>query len=64
MRKAGDITRMGDVANTYTFFVSISERKRSLGRRRNSWGNNIKMHLIEIEFETMDWIRLLQNRDK
>jgi hypothetical protein len=40
------------------------EGKRSLGRRRCSWVDNIKMDLREIGWDGMDWIYLTQNRNQ
>jgi hypothetical protein len=36
--------------------------KRSLGRPRCRWVNNIKMDLREIGLDGMDWIDLAQDR--
>ena len=38
--------------------------KRSLGRPRRRWENNIKMDLQEVGCEGMDWIDLAQERDR
>ena len=37
--------------------------KRSLGRPRRRWEDNIKMHLQEVGCEGTDWIELAQDRD-
>jgi hypothetical protein len=39
------------------------EGKRSLGRPRRMWYNNIKTDFKEIEWEGMEWINLAQVRD-
>jgi hypothetical protein len=44
------------------FFVGKPEGKRSLGRRRRSWVDNIKMDLRYVEWCDMDWIDLAQDR--
>jgi hypothetical protein len=38
--------------------------KRALGRSRRVWYGNIKMDITEIEFEGVDWIHLVQDRDQ
>jgi hypothetical protein len=44
--------------------VGKPERKRSLGRPKCRWVDNVKMDLGEIEWCGMDWINLAQDRDK
>jgi hypothetical protein len=39
------------------------EGKRPLGRPRRGWLYNFKMDLREIEWGSMDWIDLAQDRD-
>jgi len=38
--------------------------KRSLGRLRRTWENNIKMDFREIRWEGVDWIHEAQNMDQ
>jgi hypothetical protein len=38
--------------------------KRSLGRPRRGWVDNIKMDLRGIEWDNMDWIDLVHDRDQ
>jgi hypothetical protein len=38
--------------------------KRSLGRPRPRWVDNIKMDLRDIGWDGMDWIGLAQDRDQ
>jgi hypothetical protein len=40
------------------------EGKRSLGRPRRTWVDNIKMDLRDIEWGDMDWIDLAQDREQ
>ena len=40
------------------------EGKKPLGRPRLRWKGNIKMDLQEVEFGGMDWIELVQDRDR
>ena len=48
----------------YKVLVGKPEGKRSLGRYRRGWNDNIKMDLQEIGCEGMDWIDLVQDRDR
>jgi hypothetical protein len=54
---------MGEMRNAYTILVRKLEGKRSLGRPRRRWENNIEIELREIWLE-VDWINLSQNRDR
>jgi hypothetical protein len=38
--------------------------KRPLGRPRRKWVDNIKMDLMEIGWDGMDWIELAQDKDQ
>ena len=40
------------------------EGKRPLGRSRHGWEDNIKVYLQEEGCGCMDWIELVQDRDK
>jgi hypothetical protein len=64
MRRAGHVERMREKRNAYKIFVGKSEGKRPLGRPRCMLVNNIKMDLREIEWGSMDWIVLAQDRDR
>jgi len=48
----------------YRVLVWKPERKRSLGKPRRKWEDNIKMDLQEVECGDMDWIKLAQDRDR
>jgi hypothetical protein len=50
--------------NSYTILVGKSERKRSLGRSRGRWENNIRTDLREGGWKNVDWIHLAQDRDQ
>ena len=45
MRWAGHVARMGERRGVYRVLVGKSEDKRSLGRPRRRWEDNIKMHI-------------------
>jgi hypothetical protein len=44
--------------------VRKPERKRTLGRQRRRWVDNIKMDLLETVWGGVDWIGLAEDRDK
>jgi hypothetical protein len=44
--------------------VGKPEGKRTLGRPRRRWNDNIKMDIQEVGYEYMDWIELSQVRDR
>jgi hypothetical protein len=64
MRWAGHVARMWESRNAYRILVGNPGGKRSLGRSRRRWLDNIKMDLREIEWDGMDWIYLAQDRDQ
>ena len=64
MRWAGHVAGMGERRGVYRVLVGKPEGKRSLGRTRRRWEDNIKMDLQEVGFGGMDWIDLAQDRDR
>ena len=64
MRWAGHEARVGERSGVYRVLVGKPEGKRSLGRPRLRWENNIKMNLQEVVCGGMDWIKLAQDRDR
>jgi hypothetical protein len=50
--------------NAYRILKGKSEGRRSLGRLRHRWVDNIKMDLREIVWDSMDWIHLAHDRDQ
>jgi hypothetical protein len=48
----------------YRVLVGKPEGKRPLGRRKHKWEDNIKMYLQAVGCEGMDWIELVQDRDR
>jgi hypothetical protein len=44
--------------------VEIREGKRTLGRPRRRWEDNIKMELQEMRGGCVDWMELVQDRDR
>ena len=55
---------MGEGRGVYRVLVGKPEGKRSLGRHRRSWEDNIKIDLQEVGCGGMDWIELAQDRDR
>jgi hypothetical protein len=53
---------MGEKRNVYRLLVGKPEGRRPLGRPRRRWIDNIKMGLIKIGFNDVDWIGLAQDR--
>jgi hypothetical protein len=61
MRWAGHVARMGEKRNVYRLLVGKSEGTGPL-RPRRRWIDNIKMDLLEIGLNVVDWIGLAQDR--
>jgi hypothetical protein len=62
MRWTGHVARMKKKKNVYNLLVGKPEGKRALGRPRRRWIDNIKMDLLEIGLNVLDWIGLAQDR--
>jgi hypothetical protein len=56
------VARKGEKRNAYRLLVGMLEGKRPLGRPRRRWIGNIKMDLLEIRLNVVDWICLAQDR--
>ena len=63
MRWAGHVARMGRGVAYTRFWWRKPEGKRPLGRPRRRW-EDIKMELQEVGCGGMDWIELVQDRDR
>jgi hypothetical protein len=50
--------------NAYRLLVGKPEGRRPLGRPRRKWLNNIKMDLIEVGWDDVDWNGLAQDMDR
>jgi len=64
MRWAEHVARMGERRDVYRNLVGKPEGKRLLGRPRHRWEDNINMDLQEVGCGGMDWIKLVQDRDR
>jgi hypothetical protein len=55
---------MGEGRGAYRILVGRPEGRRSLGRPRRRWDDNIEMELREVGWEGVDWIDMAQRRDR
>jgi hypothetical protein len=55
---------MGEVRGAYNILVGKPEGRRPLERPRRRWEDNTEMDLREIGFGDVDWIYLVQDRDR
>jgi hypothetical protein len=61
---SGACSPNGEKRNAYRLLVGKPEGKRPIGRPRRRWVNNIKIDLLQIGWDDVDWIDLAQDRDK
>jgi len=64
MSWVGHVARMGERRGVYRVLVGKPEGKRPHERPRLRWEDNIKMDLQEVGCGGMDWIELVQYRDR
>jgi hypothetical protein len=55
---------MGEKRNAYRLLVGKQEGKRSRGRPRSRWVDNIRMYLGEMGWGNVDWIGLAKDRNR
>jgi hypothetical protein len=60
MRWSWHVARIAVKRNAYRLLVGEPEGNRLLGRPRRRWVDNIKMHLVEIEWDGVDWNDLVR----
>jgi hypothetical protein len=53
---------MGRVKNAHKILMGKTEEKRTLGRPKRRWEDNIKVELKRNGIQNVDWIHLVQNR--
>ena len=58
------VARMGEDRGAQRVLVGKPKGKRSLGRPRHRWEDNIKMDLQEVGGGCGDWMELAQDRDR
>jgi len=64
MRWAGHVARMEEDRGVHRVLVGKPEGKRTLGRTRRRWKDNIKMDLQEVGGGRGDWMELAQDKDR
>jgi len=55
---------MGDRAGAHRALMGRPEGKRTFGRPRHRWKDNIKLDIKEVGQGGMNWIDLAQDRDR
>jgi len=60
----GHVACMGKMRNVYKALMGKPEGKRPLRRPSHRWEDNIRMDLSEIDWEVVDLIYLVQDRDQ
>jgi hypothetical protein len=63
MKWVGHVAYMAESRGLYMVLVGKPEVKRTLGRPRHRWEDNIKMLLQKVGCEGKDWIDLAQDKD-
>jgi hypothetical protein len=63
-RWAGHVALVEEWRSVYRLLVGKPEVKRPLGRPRRRWVDNMKMDLPEMEWCSVDWIGMAQDRAK
>jgi hypothetical protein len=64
LRWAGHVARIGERRVVHRVLVGKLEGKRTFGRPRHRWEDNIKMDLQKVGCDGMNWIELAQDRDR
>ena len=64
MSWAGHVAHMGEKSGVYRVLVGKPEGKKPLGRPRCRSEDNIKINLQEVGCRGVDWIDLVQVRDR
>jgi hypothetical protein len=55
---------MGEKRNAYKLLMGKPEGRRPLGKPIRRWVDNIRMDLVEVGWDDVDWIGLAQDRDR
>jgi hypothetical protein len=55
---------MGEKRNAYRLLVGKPEERRPLGRPRRRWLDNIRMDVVEVAWDDVDWIGVTPDRDR
>jgi hypothetical protein len=60
----GACSTTGEKRNAYRLLVGKPEGKRSLGKPRRRWVDNMRMDLGEVGWGDVDWIDLAKDRNR
>jgi hypothetical protein len=60
----GACSTNGEKKNVYRLLVGKPEGRRTLGRPRRRWLDNIWMNLLEMGWGDVSWFSLAQDRDR
>ena len=63
MRWAGNVARMEENRSPFKILKGTRTEKRTLGRSRRRWEDNIRMDFKEIGINTRNWVVSAQNMD-
>jgi hypothetical protein len=61
---SGACSTNGENRNEYRLLIRKPEGRRPLGRPRRRWLTDIRINLVEMGWDDVDWIGLAQDRDK
>jgi hypothetical protein len=64
MRWVGHVARKGEKRNTYRLLVGKPGGRRPLGRPIRRWLDTIRMDLVEVGWNDVDWIGLALDRER
>ena len=64
LRWAAHVALMGEEKGVYRVLLGKPGGRRTLGRPRRRWVDNIRMDLQEVSCVYMDWIGLAHDRDR
>jgi hypothetical protein len=63
-REKGEGQDTREIRNVYTIFVGKLKGKRSLRRRQHKWKDNIKTYNKELGFGCVNWMHMIQDRNR
>ena len=63
LRWACHVARMEECRSAFKILRGRPTRKRSLGRPKRRWEDNVRMNLKEIDINTRNWVDSAQDRD-
>ena len=63
MRWAGHVARIEEGRSAFKILTGTPTEKRSLGRSRHRWEDNIRMDIKEIGINTRNWVDSAHDRD-